>query len=107
VVRERDFRLLATRTLDLSTDGMLVPTDVPVLTGEDVVVSFRVPNSVAWVDCDAIVARVVHGRRARDAPLPARAIGLAFESLSLWDQLLLRSQLDALGREQRTAFDAA
>ncbi len=40
VVRERDFRLVADRALDLSTDGMLVPLDLPVLTGEPLLVSF-------------------------------------------------------------------
>jgi hypothetical protein len=113
VVRERDFRLVAEATLDLSTTGMLVPTREAVLTGEDVLVSFRVPGTAAWVDCEAVVARVVHGRRAADAfthgrrPRVGRALGLAFESLSLWDQLLLHTELAALGRGRHAAIPRA
>ena len=44
VVRERDFRLVADLALDLSTEGMLVSTDARVLTGEPLLVSFRVPR---------------------------------------------------------------
>src|SRR5438445_56001 len=64
VVRERDFRLVGDRIVDLSTSGMLVTPADPVLTGERIIASFRLPNSTYWIDVDATVARVVHGRRA-------------------------------------------
>ncbi|MFT3773239.1 MAG: PilZ domain-containing protein [Minicystis sp.] len=78
IVRERDFRLVADRAVDLSTDGMLVATDLPVLTGEPVIVSFRAPRSSRWIDAEAVVARVVHGRRPGER---GRRLGLAFRDL--------------------------
>jgi hypothetical protein len=75
IVRERDFRLVADVTLDLSTNGMLVPTEERVLTGEPLVVSFCVPRSSRWIDTEAVVARVVHGRRPGEA---GRRLGLSF-----------------------------
>ena len=78
VVRERDFRVIADRAVDLSTDGMLVPTEAAVLTGEPVIVSFLAPRSKRWIDAQATVARVVHGRRPGDH---GRGLGLAFHGL--------------------------
>jgi hypothetical protein len=82
VVRERDFRLLGSRGVDLSPMGMLVmgggASDAKVLTGEPVVVSFRMPLSAYWFDAEATVARVIHGRRPGDT---GRSFGLAFEPL--------------------------
>lgn len=76
-VREHDFRLIADHTLDLSVEGMLLPLTVPVLTGETVIVSFEIPG--AWIDAEATIARVVHGRRPGDDGL---AVGLVFDVLS-------------------------
>jgi len=77
VVRERDSRLIARRSVDLSPLGMLVVADVPVLTGEPLWVVFRLPHSDAWMGTDATVARVVHGRRPGD---PGRCLGVEFEA---------------------------
>ena len=93
IVRERDFRLVADRAVDLSTDGMLVATDHPVLTGEPVIVSFRVPRSSRWIDAEAVVTRVVHGRRPGDR---GRRLGLAFRGLDDDARHLLFQQLRAL-----------
>jgi c-di-GMP-binding flagellar brake protein YcgR len=90
IVRERDFRLVASSALDLSTGGMLVPTDVRVLTGEELLVSFRVPRSPRWLDAQAVVARVVHGRRPGER---GRSLGLAFLELDEGDRQLLFRQL--------------
>jgi len=79
VVRERDFKLVGKSAIDLSTRGMLVETNARVLTGEPLVVAFRSPrNGRTWFDCEATVARVVHGRRPLDR---GRSIGLAFHSM--------------------------
>ncbi len=43
VVRERDFRLVAKRMLDVSPDGMLVAVDEPLEPGERLIVSFHAP----------------------------------------------------------------
>jgi len=78
VVRERDFCLVGSRGVDLSPKGMLVMSQEPVLTGEPVIVSFRLPRGLYWFDSQATVARVVHGRRPGDG---ARCFGIEFETL--------------------------
>jgi hypothetical protein len=78
VVRERDFRRVSYRVLDLSAEGMQVVADSSVLTGESMIVSFRIPKSDAFVDAEATVARVIHGRRPSDRHA---AIGLRFGSI--------------------------
>jgi hypothetical protein len=93
VVRERDFRLVSDRAVDLSTDGLLATTDLPVLTGEPVLVSFRVPRSARWIDAEAIVTRVEHGRRPGDR---GRRLGLAFRHLDGDARVHLFQQLRAL-----------
>jgi len=87
VVHERDFKLLGTTAVDLSTDGMLVLSQARVLTGDEVLVSLRVPGTDVWIDTGAEVARVVHGRRHGD---PGRALGLRFHRLDLENHLRLR-----------------
>jgi hypothetical protein len=78
VVRERDFRLVADCVRNLSQSGMLVAPADPVLTGERLIVSFRLPESDIWIDAEAVVSRVVHGRRAGEN---TRALGLEFGQL--------------------------
>jgi hypothetical protein len=78
VVRERDFRLVADRVVNLSLDGMLVAPADPVLTGEKIIVSFPSPVDGRWIDAEATVTRVLHGRRPGEY---RRALGLAFETL--------------------------
>jgi hypothetical protein len=90
VVRERDFRLVGTRILDLSTKGMLLETDLPLLTGEGLFVAFRSPGTERWFDCEATVARVLHGRRRGDR---RRAVGIAFDTLDPWSEILLCEDL--------------
>jgi hypothetical protein len=90
VVREHDFRLLGSRGVDLSPLGMLVMAQERVLTGEPVVVSFRVPRSSWWFDAEATVARVVHGRRPGDL---GRCFGLSFDSLEEDAKAFLRRAL--------------
>jgi hypothetical protein len=75
VVRERDFKRIAYRILDLSAEGMQVQADARVLTGEPVIVSFRMPGSTEFVDAEAEVARVIHGRRPWDR---GPSLGLKF-----------------------------
>lgn len=93
VVRERDFRLVADLALDLSTEGMLVSTEQRVLTGEELLVSFRPPRSNRWLDVQATVARVVHGRRPSDR---GRCLGLVFHSVDPSSRRLLFRHLRGL-----------
>jgi hypothetical protein len=94
VVRERDFQLLGAWALDLSNDGMLVVSNADVLTGEDVLVSFKVPRTSCYVDAEATVARVVHGRRPSDRH--HRALGISFASLDEGARRMLRASLRGL-----------
>jgi hypothetical protein len=89
VVRARDYSPVGTQVVDLSTRGMLLRTDAPVMTGEGLLVLFRGPSG-DWYDLDATVARVLHGRRRRDA---TRAIGIAFDGLDPWRDILLCDSL--------------
>jgi hypothetical protein len=91
VVRERDFTLIGSRGLDLSPLGMLVMAQEPVLTGEPLIVAFRLPRSTWWFDAEATVTRVVHGRRPRDR---GRCFGIEFETLDSAVQYLLHSVLE-------------
>src|SRR5688572_31070776 len=76
LVRERDFRLIADRIIDLSPRGLLVGPADPVLTGEQLLLSFCLPGSTYWIDGEAVVTRVVHGRRPGEY---SRGLGLALE----------------------------
>ncbi len=90
VVRERDFKLIGSRGVDLSPLGMLIMAQEPVLTGEPVVVTFRLPRSAWWFDAEATVSRVVHGRRPGDL---GRCFGVAFDSLEPDARAFLRRAL--------------
>jgi c-di-GMP-binding flagellar brake protein YcgR len=109
IVRERDFRLVGSRALDLSPQGMLVMTQAPILTGEPLIVCFKLPMSDWWFDTEATVARVVHGRRPGDR---GRAFGLEFETLEPQAQAFLRRALRGVPpplpmREPRTDYAAS
>lgn len=78
VVRERDFRLLSRHGVDVSPTGMLVATDEAALTGEPLIVAFRLPRTARWFDAEGTIARIVHGRRPGDQ---GRYLGLEFDEL--------------------------
>ena len=88
VVRERDFRRIAVRTLDISYDGMLVECDLPVLTGESVIFALHLARVGQWIDGEGVIARVVHARRPLDG---SRAVAIAFAGLDEVAHELLRA----------------
>jgi hypothetical protein len=109
VVRERDFKLVGSRGLDLSPFGMLVFAQETVLTGEPLFVAFRLPRSAWWFDAQATVARVVHGRRPGDA---GRCLGLAFDPMGAGEQYFLHTMLQGVPppfpkRERRVDYAAS
>jgi hypothetical protein len=55
---------------------MLVAPADPVLTGEKIIVSFTSPKDGRWIDAQATVSRVIHGRRPGEYQ---RALGLVFD----------------------------
>ncbi len=93
VVREHDFRVIGELALDLSERGMLVTTRERVLTGEEVVVSFRPPSSNRFVDAVGHVARVLHGRRPGDR---GRCLGIEFDTMDWHDRRHLWESLRGL-----------
>jgi hypothetical protein len=93
VVRDSDFRLVADRLIDLSVSGVLVAPADPVITGERVMLSFQLPHSLYWLDTEAIVTRVVHGRRPGEF---TRALALTFEGMSGLSRYMIRHELDYL-----------
>ena len=93
VVRESDFRLIADRISNLSVSGALVTPADPVLTGEKLIVSFRAPRWRVWIDTEATVARVIHGRRHGEY---SRALGLYFDALHPFARLALEHNLRRL-----------
>jgi hypothetical protein len=102
VVRDFDFKLVGDLALDLSSRGMLVRAKkhegarvMPVLTGEEVVVTFKPPRSNTWFDAQGIVARVVHGRRPGDYGI---SYGIEFQNLSVEDERRLFDHLRGTSR---------
>ena len=90
IVRERDFRLVADKALDVSPDGMLVATDTELEPGENVFVSFRATELGIWFDTEARVARLVRGRRPGDK---GRGVALRFSTLPRVKRFILRGHL--------------
>ncbi len=97
VIREHDFRVVAELALDLSTFGMLARAKMPVLTGEELIVSFKPPRSNRWFDAEATVTRVIHGRRPGDSGV---CLGIEFHNVSVDDQHMLFQQLRGLDRPE-------
>ncbi|MEB2310397.1 MAG: PilZ domain-containing protein [Sorangiineae bacterium] len=86
VVRLRDFRLVADTIEDLSPAGLRVGPADPVLTGEPLIVSFRLPGLGDWIDADAVVRRVIHGRRPGESE---RCLGLELTYLDAYSARLV------------------
>ncbi len=87
------FRLIGDRVLDLSPHGMLVAADAEIAAGEEMVVSFQMPETGEWIDAEAKVARVIEGWRPFD---PGYAMGLQFTQIDLDARLKLREQLQGV-----------
>lgn len=89
-VTEEGFRLLGEQAIDLSTEGMLLASELEPELGADVIVSFRAPGTRLWIDAEAKVARIVRGRRRGDR---ARGIGLRFGELDAVSRAILTATL--------------
>jgi hypothetical protein len=90
VIRERDFSLIADQVVDLSATGALVMPADPVLTGERLILSFQLPHSLYWVDTEALVTRVLHGRRPGEY---TRGVALELDGLSGLSRFMLERAL--------------
>jgi hypothetical protein len=94
VVREEDFRLVGETTIDISPDGMLVPTELDVQKGDALIVTFQLagpdPERGLWFDTEAVATRIVRGKRKTDG---SRAIGIRFESLDKVKRHILKGHI--------------
>ncbi|MGZ3424183.1 MAG: PilZ domain-containing protein [Polyangiales bacterium] len=93
VVRERDFKLVARRSVDLSTTGMLLEQETDLEVGEPLIVSFRAPRSDRYVDTEATVARISKGRRKGDV---GPSFGVRFSPLDRTALTTLKTSLRKL-----------
>jgi c-di-GMP-binding flagellar brake protein YcgR len=93
IVREHDFKLVANKSLDVSATGMQVVSELDVAIGESVIVSFRAPRTDRFIDAEAVITRVVRGRRRGDV---ARSIGLEFSTIDRASFITLKSALRRL-----------
>ena len=69
---------------------MLIATDMDLVPGENVFVSFRATELGIWFDTEAKVARVVRGRRPGDR---GRGVALRFSTLSNVKRFILKGAL--------------
>ena len=92
VIRERDGRLLGRQCTDLSPVGMRVAAETRVLTGEPVLVAFRIRHRGRELTFTApgTVARVIHGRRPGDS---GHSLGIELEPMSAVAERILRTAL--------------
>jgi hypothetical protein len=90
VVRESDYKLLGTRAIDVSPDGILVMTIRDAAAGERVLVSFKATELGIWFDAQGTIARVVHGRRPGDQ---GRCVAVRFANLDPVRRFILRGCL--------------
>jgi hypothetical protein len=94
VVREEDFSLVGETTLDISPDGMLVPTDLDVQKGDALIVTFQIsdpdPEHGVWFDTFAVATRIIRGKRKTDR---ARAVGIRFETLDKVRRHILKGHI--------------
>jgi len=110
IVRERDFRLVGTKTVDVSADGMRVSTDdYDVRVGDSLLVSFCVTPFGLWFDTEGVVKRVIKGRRPSDKGRRALGISLALSPLK---RLILRGAIQKIppplpARSQRIDWAAS
>jgi hypothetical protein len=93
VVRERDFKLVATSVMNVSESGLLVDADVPVKFGEKIVVTFYSAAVKDWIDASGTVTRVSYGPKwmARK-----QAFGLTFDTIDEGSRRNIRRSMAAL-----------
>ncbi|MBK6513694.1 MAG: hypothetical protein IPM79_30225 [Polyangiaceae bacterium] len=93
IVRERDFKLVSEEIVELSEEGALVVPRFRLLTGENLLLTFMAPFTRTFIDAEAVVARVIHGRRLGD---PGPSLGISITHMDSAAQALVKSQLTFL-----------
>lgn len=93
VVRERDFKLVATSVMNVSETGLFVDADEPVRFGDKIIVTFYSPAIKQWIDAEGTVTRISHGPRwmARK-----QAFGVEFDRIDEGSRKNIRRSMAAL-----------
>lgn len=86
-------KLLPGFSVDLSTGGLYLKTDVSLAVGENLRLQFSLPNHDKTLSCKARVAWINPAERPRKPELPA-GVGIQFVDLSLEDLKSLRRFLE-------------
>jgi PilZ domain len=84
LVREHDFSLVSSELCDISETGARAILTQPLLTGEELILCLTDDRGRIFVDAEAEVVRVSHGRRRHDRIERARGVrtvGLVFTRL--------------------------
>ncbi len=93
VVREQDFKLVATSVMNVSETGLFVDADVPVRFGDKLIVTFYSPAAKSWIDAQGTVTRISHGPKwmAR-----SQAFGVVFDDIDAASRKHIRRSMAAL-----------
>lgn len=93
VVRERDFKLVATSVMNVSESGLFVDADEPVRFGDKIIVTFYSPAVKTWIDAEGTVTRITHGPKwmARK-----QAFGVEFDRIDEGSRKNIRRSMAAL-----------
>lgn len=93
VVRERDFKLVATSVMNVSETGLFVDADAPVRFGDKIIVTFYSPAVKTWIDAEGTVTRITHGPKwmAR-----SQAFGVSFDKIDPASRKDIRRSMAAL-----------
>lgn len=91
-VVDEEFFLLGDEIVDLSADGLLLrASGIPALVGEEVIVSFRPPNSAEWIDAEAVIVRLLNGTQPG-----APGFGIELKNLGAFDRARLAATVERL-----------
>jgi hypothetical protein len=90
-VRDRDFRRVGERLLDLSSEGALLRTYRELELGDEVLLAFQAPRTRQWIDARAIVVRKIRGVRKEDR---GEGVGLYFLPLERVQEVVLSASLE-------------
>ena len=100
-----DFFLLGDEIVDISVEGLLLRAQgIPALVGEQVIVSFRPPNSSVWIDAAGTIVRLLNGSEPG-----APGFGIQLLELNAFDRALLEATIERFSqrRTKRTAASSS
>jgi hypothetical protein len=93
VVRERDFKLVATSVMNVSETGLFVDADEPVRYGEKIIVTFYSPAVKSWIDAEGTVTRISLGPKWMGR---TQAFGVEFDRIDAASRKDIRRSMAAL-----------